>query len=141
MTDNVIPFKPADPLIWVCRCGCQSWRLQSDGQIECCNCLNISCDHHGDWITHLPEPVPTDQTTAGTLIVKAMGNAGFARNGVVRTIEQLHKDDKISLLSVYDTDGYGKHWTNIETQEDKDFCLRKLHELIAIIENTGIPND
>lgn len=142
--DNIVQFpppagsEPQEPPIWVCRCGCQSWRLQSDGAIECCNCLSVGMDHGCEWRNRLPVAEPTDKTTAGTTIITAMGDAAFARNAVFRTIEQWHKNNEALIIAAYNLEGGSKYWTGIETLEDKEFCLRKLRDLVAMIEETKV---
>lgn len=137
MTDNVIPFKPADPLIWICNCGCQSYRILSNDTFECCNCHDIKAS--GEWVKHLP-PVPSDPTRddAGTLSVTALGVPELAMRRVMKQIEDWIKSDQLAILASYSKEDGGKHWFNITDAEQKAWALRRVDELRAQLEELAV---
>lgn len=138
MTDNVIPFKQPELLIFVCSCGCQSYRIQSDCTIECCNCHDVKA--FGEWVKHLPPVLsdPPERTSAGTLIVTAHGSEELAKRRVLRDIELWMRNDELMLLSAFNKSGGGKHWFNLKTEDDKEFLLNRLAEMYAQVKETAL---
>lgn len=138
MTDNVIPFKPADPLIFVCGCGCQSFRIQSNDTFECCNCHDVKAS--GEWVKHLPDVPnePPERDSGGTLAVTAIGNKEFAMRRVIRQIEDWAKSEELAALSAFTKDGSGKHWFDVETEEQKQWILRRINDIHTQLEELAI---
>lgn len=63
--DNVVSFPPAEDkrLLWVCLCGCTTFRLFSDGHAECASCEDIANGEPDGWRERLPR-VPADPELA-----------------------------------------------------------------------------
>ena len=61
MSDNVVKFErprdiPESDIVWRCECGCRSFLIRADGEVECCACEGIaSLPDAGDWRRALPE--------------------------------------------------------------------------------------
>lgn len=143
MNDNVVPFKPTasaeeEQFVWICGCGCQSFRLLSDGAIECCQCEN-QCNAHSEWRRDLPDPPDeVERDTSGTIIHTALGVPELARRRVLKTLDEWARDDELLMVAAYHKDGTGKHWLGIETQEDKDEVLDKLLDLIQDVRSSAV---
>ena len=52
MTDNVIPLKPAEPMVLVCGCGCRSFEVNDDETINCSACGDPASENAG-WIKRI----------------------------------------------------------------------------------------
>ena len=55
---SIVNFPPRPPAadnaaIWVCKCGCSSFELHSDGSVECCNCSLAG--ENAEWMRRKPE--------------------------------------------------------------------------------------
>ena len=144
MTDNVIQFPKPDAIIYVCSCACQSFRIYATGVIECANCGEAHTRHAdgtpvGEWVKQLPDvPAATDRTDAGTISVNAVGSVDFARASVVRKVTEWAKSETLALIIGYHNDGTGSHWTDITTEDQKQWVLRKLRELTAHVEKLKV---
>jgi len=56
MTDNVIPLRQPEPTIWVCNCGCATFKVYSDQSIVCAQCAARGPD--GEWVIEPPPVAP-----------------------------------------------------------------------------------
>lgn len=141
MTDNVVEFPKSDKVIYVCNCGCQSFRLYPSAAVECANCGSPHAVPNavGEWVKQLPELPPTiTGTDGGTMSIKALGSVDFARAMVLRTLNDWAKAGKLGMIAGYHHDGTGKIWTDVTTQSQKDWVLRRLRELADHIEQTKV---
>lgn len=141
MTGNVVQFPPPDQLIYVCDCGCQSFRLYPSAAVECANCglSHTVPDAVGEWLKQLPDlPETITRTDAGTITVKALRTPDFARAQVLRDLNDWAKSGELELIVGYRTDGNGKNWSNVQTQDQKEWVLRKLRQLTAHIEQSKV---
>lgn len=145
MTDNVVKFPKPDQIIYKCHCGCTSFFIHLDGKIECCNCLTDHANHDatpGEWVKQLPpEPDVIEKTDAGAIKSSALGNVDFARSSVLRTVQDWAKDGVLQILIGYQEDGRGKHWLNIANQQEKEWCVRRITELLEHLKQTEIIDD
>ncbi|TPM89854.1 hypothetical protein [Mesorhizobium sp. B2-1-3A] len=51
---NVISFTKPEPCIWVCDCGCSTFKVYGDQHLECAQC-GVTASAEGEWVR---EPVP-----------------------------------------------------------------------------------
>lgn len=132
-------MKSAESIVWVCSCGCKSFFLHEGGDIECANC-NVYTAHaeNGRWANVLPE-LPDEVTTddGGAINVKCVGSAEFARRRAMKRITEWSTADKLAAVFGYHHDGSGSHWTDIANEEQKQWVLRKLRELLTHLEATA----
>ncbi|QWY83119.1 hypothetical protein [Rhizobium phage RHph_X2_24] len=128
--------------VWVCRCGCNTFRYHAVHMLECANCGNRSTEQ-GEWRNSLPAPPETEptETIAGTNTVVNYGAAYFASAAIVREVTAWHKSDKLEIIYGAHADGRTRHWLNIGTVADKEHVLRKLREMVTFIEQTEVTDD
>jgi hypothetical protein len=134
---NVVQFPAASPLVYVCSCGCQSFRIYASGMIECANCGEDHQRHAdgtpvGGWVKTLPDTpdvAAIERDEGGTIVVKATGAADFASASVLQKLTKWTKRGSIAALFGFDNDGSGSHWTDVCTEDQKQWVLRKLREL------------
>lgn len=130
MSDNIVEFPKSSDVIFVCSCGCQSFRIEASGAIECCHCGDYPTnytDNAGRWVRRLPETKEAVQESeAETISVTAIGSVEFARASTLRKIERWANDETLTMVTGYRADGTGTHWFNINDSADKERCLKKL---------------
>lgn len=113
---EVIKFpgtEPEDQLVWVCRCGCQSFILYADGRTECCNCEKISNDiDDAGWFRDKP-PAPDDPPELpkeGVTNVVRIGGSMEALDRVIGRIEE----NRTAFVIVCQKDGVASTWKSDE---------------------------
>lgn len=124
-------------------CDCRSFELLSNGTIACANCqfdVQGSYQEVAAWRRCLPEvpkgdprDVPDD---SNTVKVTALGHVEFARRSVMKHIEKWNKDGDLAAIFAYHRDGSGKHWSAAETEDQRDWVVRKMLEIIEHLKAT-----
>ncbi len=128
-----------DPLAWVCSCGCQSFRLLSNGIAECCNCENsIGPNGPNEWRNILPPEKPTNKTDANTIIIKYVGSDEFAQKKVLQNINKWIKNKEIAFIFAYKIDGSGTHWLYMTNKEEKNWIINKIKGLLYTIRKANV---
>jgi len=56
---DVVSFPRRQPLIWICECGCSTFKVFDDQHIECAQC-KATASAIGEWVK---EPVPANPAT------------------------------------------------------------------------------
>lgn len=117
--------KQPEPMIWVCGCGCSTFELLSDGAAKCALCQEAIND--GGWL------VPaTDKEWDGDDPVRDVSGNGepdFAR----RVTSKRVLEDDVVLVVVVKQDGTVSTWTDIETEEQREWAKRQLDRVPAIL--------
>jgi hypothetical protein len=111
---EVVGFKrPADEsrLVWVCNCGCTTFRLFADGHAECAGCETTANGEPEDWRERLPAtPAEPLQVEPDGFAVKDIGDADvFLKRqakdaGRIASVVILHDDALISSWQRSDAD-------------------------------------
>jgi hypothetical protein len=130
---NVVDLPKRERLIWTCgHCGCSTFYLYNDQTCECAGCENIS--DAGEWVTPIEsKPRSPEKDNAGSLSVIAIGNVNFAKRNVLKKIAA--RSDEIALVAGWFEDGSSTSWCGAETEEQRDWAIRKLNELAGFIAN------
>lgn len=81
---------------------------------------------------------PPERDSGGTLAVTAIGNKTFAMRRVIRQVEDWAKSEELAALSAFTKDGSGKHWFDVETEEQKQWILRRIDDMRAQLEGLAI---
>lgn len=119
MSDVVkFPTKHKEPMIWVCNCGCSSFELLSDATARCALCGVIS--ENGGW--HTPD---TDLIWDGDPPMREVSGNGdpeFAKRVTAKRV----LDPGVVLAVVLKENGTISAWTNVETEEQRDWVDRQL---------------
>jgi len=131
-----------EDLVFVCNCSCQSFYIKDD-HTECTNCGNVpSEDEMGaEWRRVLP-PLPDDPSTlkddGGAVTNRLVSDAVMAKKRFMRAVNECADNDTLAMLVSYSSDGSGKHWLSIDTDEQKKWVLRKLDEIRSYVENKKV---
>lgn len=136
---NIIDFpKEEEPkLIWFCgHCNCSSFFLYNDYTVECAGCGHNS--DGGEWVRYLaPSPkAPTEKDNSTAINTIAWGSPEFSRKSVMKHVKDW--DANIAMLAVWNHDGAMKSWTDIATQEQKDWCIRHMQDLLDQIKSCNV---
>ena len=108
--EKVVQFKPKplpasnDALdegaqcIWVCNCGCSTFRLLSTGEAECAKCDCPTKNYEGGWFEQLPAPAVTPEPEPpGTVAVIGLGSADMA---IKRTLKNAQNCDPVAVITI-----------------------------------------
>lgn len=104
-----------DPMIFICRCGCSSFELRSDGTTECCNCGTVSgdADEGGKvgWLKLLPGPDRIVEMPENG--VRKVTRIGSADTALKRVLGDANVTDTIAV-AVFQADGRVRSWGSEE---------------------------
>jgi hypothetical protein len=135
--NNVVDLPKRERLIWMCgHCGCTSFYLYNDQTSECAGCGFIG--EGAEWVTPIEDgPKSPEKDNGGSVSVVAIGSPQFAK---ARTMKAIHsRSDEIALVGAWFEDGSSKSWCGAETEEQKEWTVRKLRELADHIEVKPMP--
>lgn len=128
MSAEIITLKRPEPRIWICPCGCSTFRLIEGGEAECAACDQRADHEAGGWDTH-----PADQTSPVETpfdIVQGNGSVAFAQ---ARARKRAQEPDA-TLIAVARADGTATIWTAAETPKQIKWAKRQLRKLAALID-------
>lgn len=121
-------------LVAICsECQCNTFKCFADGTVKCSYCETPLVPNHPNeenWERCIPEP-PADPSIVKE--AKSTTRSGVPDNTMSRrrTLKIINKwDGDIELVDGYHKDGTGRWWTNISTEEDREYVLRKVAEVI-----------
>jgi uncharacterized Zn finger protein (UPF0148 family) len=129
-----------DRIVFVCGCRCRSFFLYQDGNISCANCdTETFTENNARWAAETKDISPEVQgDDSGTTNVRSLGRPEIARRHTMKEINNWSSSDNLAMVIAYNVDGSGKQWLDIQTQEQKDWCIQKLEELLKIIKVTSV---
>lgn len=137
MSDNVIQFERREPdpshdrVVWRCNCGCLTFFIRADAEVECAQCGVISEDC-GSWRARSPDEhegeVPGVEPNDVT--VTDLNSPELAIRRVVRKIEHAN----LAALVVINSDGSLSAWGDAEGAAQSDWLMSRLlaaHNLLS----------
>jgi uncharacterized Zn finger protein (UPF0148 family) len=128
--NNVIPLTQPDKLILLCNeCKCPTFNLVANGTMECAYCNAVV---HPETSTKWAERVPAPTQDIGEpekVSNNVMGNATYARKRVMRELNKWADTATMVLVIGYSVDGYGHSWLDIDTEEQREWILKKIDDL------------
>lgn len=143
MSDNIVkpvfgkPTKPEEPperLIFVCQCGCRTFNMYADGNIVCSYCdgeLGPGQGSSEGWRRCLPDvPDVVEQDEGGTVNDHQLPDESLARRHIMKRINKLNEEGELALVYAYSTDGGGHGWMGFDTEEQREWTIRKMKEVI-----------
>lgn len=110
----------SEPQIWVCTCGCETFFLRADYTIECAHCGKIS--DGGVWCDKLPDEVKAEPWPRQIVVRLDTSQANLKH-----IMSKARVEDTACLL-VVQRNGLVHSWRHIETDEQRDWLLRRLDE-------------
>lgn len=129
---DVVKLNHPDHRIWVCACGCSTFCLRADGAIFCANCDADHSDGAG-WREKLGNDDAPDEIEDWADI-QGNGSVDFAKARVKR----IASNGDAKLLVVADASGALSCWGDINTNEQLDWCLRKLSDAADLLRKKPI---
>lgn len=137
MTDNVIQFGKREPapsqdrVVWRCNCGCLTFFIRADQEVECAQC-GVIAEDCGSWRARSPDE-PADEVTgveADDVTVTDLNSPAFAIRRVVKKIDHAN----LSALVVINSDGSLSAWGDAEGAEQSEWLRSRLmaaHNLLS----------
>lgn len=134
---SIINFPKPERLIFTCgHCGCSTFYLYDDETIECAGCNFKS--NGGEWVTPLQSHSKSpEKDNSGSVDMIAIGSIEFARRRVVKRIMDEQSD--LAFVAGWFEEGGMTSWSGAETEEQKDWTVRKLRELADAIALKTMP--
>lgn len=128
---NVVSLFESEPLVWVCKCGCSTFRLYEGGAVECASCGVIGPEG-GEWINEVPEPpMVARQQPIETKVISIAGNDEQALNSML-----VHADAKTMVAAIFIyTNNRVRVWGGIDDNKRIRWLARRLkdaRELLTI---------
>lgn len=96
---NIVEMPRREPLIWVCKCGCSTFKLYDSDEVECAQCGVIS-PAEAEWVK---DPTPKNPAAPAS-IERVIAVA----SSVEMTLRRLLKDDPNKLVVLIAIEGSGK---------------------------------
>ena len=123
---DVTQIGPRPDVIFVCNCGCSTWRLLQDGAIECAACDNRSTTT-GSWYTVQPEA----KEFGGEPFCDVQGNGSiqFARSRV----ERMSGDADVRMIAIARANGSVHLWSDAETKKQVKWTVRRFKEAADLL--------
>jgi hypothetical protein len=152
MSDNIVTFrgkteKPKEPeerLIYVCSCGCRTFNLYADGNIVCSYCDGELGPGAGDpegWRRCLQPPPPVvEKDDGGTLNEHQLPDSTLARRSVMKKINQWADSGNLVMVYAYHENGAGSGWMDISSDEQKEWMLDKLQDVVKFVTDWKVTN-
>lgn len=137
MSDNIIPFSrpPAaedanDRVVWRCNCGCLTFFVRADQEIECAQCGSIAADC-GEWRAREPEQPAADVPPVGAddVTVTDLGAAEHAIRRVMKKIDHAN----IAGLIVINSDGSLSAWGSVETPAESRWMRSRVSAALKLM--------
>ena len=129
---NIVDFpKPdSEDVVWQCGCGCLSFWLREDGELQCVQCDAIVQADVGDWRVRLPElPEIIEETRPNAVKVTDLNESSAALSRVLS-----HADvDHTAIVLVIQKDGGLSTWGSIKTLEEADWMARRLEQAANMV--------
>lgn len=112
--------------IFVCQCGCSTWRLLNDATVECAACENRSMSAAA-WYEEKPKAPEFD----GEPFVDIQGNGSveFARS----RLQRMAADPDLSLIVLVRENGTIHMWSNAETKKRIKWTVQRLKQAADLL--------
>lgn len=125
---SIVEFPARSVRIWVCDCGCSTFRVREDGEIECAACNVVSAsDIPGAWFDARKGAADRDGET--TEIVQGNGSVEFVR----ARLKRLAASDDAALIAVALRDGRVSLWAGAETDDEVKWSKERLEQCIEML--------
>lgn len=123
MTDNVISLRKPPVMHWRCDCGCFSFSVRVDGELECANCYSL-VNGVGSWRKpgNFDPDAPELQAEPDDVRVVDMNETRSALRRITRRAEQIEP----AFVVVGWDDGALSTWGNISDGEQAEWLDRRL---------------
>lgn len=144
--DKIVPFRrpakePEQKLILYCNnCDCRTFEINVDTTIECANCGEVCEVITTDWTFRPPVAPPPEAVNRdrGYNTVTRFLDPDAAILGVLAEINRWRETDTLEFVVAYNKSGLGRTWSRLLTQDDKDYILTKLKEVVEHVERAAV---
>lgn len=127
---NVVSLHNREPLVWVCRCGCSTFKLYEGGVSECANCNKQSADG-GEWVNELPEPEgPVRDVLPDTKIISLTdASPAAALRGMLNRVDA----DALTALIAIESNGRVRTWGGVDTEDRREWLDERLEDARGLL--------
>lgn len=143
MTDNITLFPgtksndtPLDKIMLICgNCRCETFHLLANGTMACAYCdTPVSADSENAWRERMPEFDEAGMENVDPPVHnKFLGSAEFARKRVMRDLNHWSDTGTTALVIGYNVDGMGQSWVDIDTEQQREWVMEKIGQLLAYV--------
>lgn len=126
-----LPRRDADRIVWRCDCGCMTFFVRADDELECAQCSVLTRGETGEWRKNLPDvPAKVDETETGDVKVTDLNSASAAIKRVLRKADP----DKMFALVVVNRDGSLSVWGgDLVTDDQREWFDRQMASAKALL--------
>jgi len=133
--------------IYLCgNCDCRTFNLLASGTIICSSCdTPVKTEDRNDerWrqVIKTMEPQNPETITesdSGTLNVNMYADASLARRGTLKRIAQWEEGKELVMVGAYAVDGAGRHWFDVVTEDQRQWVLARLADLMAHVNSMKV---
>lgn len=154
--DNIVTFggnnSKATPkedetqFVAVClECRCRTFNCFADGTIKCSFCdtpLHVGNHNDEQWRRVIPG-LPADTSniedeSSRTVTKNDMPDASMARRRTIKSLSDWSTSGHLCFVGGYNLSGEGRYWLDINTEEQRQWVLEKLAEMIHFVSDADI---
>lgn len=96
--------KDEDIIIWVCNCGCSSFRILGDGGLECANCDQPAIGMPGQWHIQTPKPPEAGENlpdiTGKVRVIEYNDGSEFGYRSIMKQAEEWRSIGQLSAVII-----------------------------------------
>lgn len=141
---NVTEFPHPDrnKLMLLCDCGCETFNLIANGNMECAYCDKVVDEKSDRWIERMPVPTHASPVEDSDDFVRNsyLRTSTFARKKIAKNISHWSDTNQVAMMLGYNNDGRGHLWVDIETEEQREWVMRKLMSLHEYVSTKALLN-
>jgi hypothetical protein len=130
---DVVQLRPKD-MTWACTCGCVTFKVFTDGRLECAACESRDMPGHGEWIEILPDPPAEPRQTKGdqiNIINMQDQSAAAALAGMMRRAKN-YPEEMTALIVIHENSKVTT-WGGIQHQVQVRWLRNRLKEAFELL--------
>ncbi|MGI3168410.1 hypothetical protein ACRARG_04610 [Pseudooceanicola sp. C21-150M6] len=128
MTDNIVDISP-QRRVWVCNCGCSSFRLFSDGVAECCHCCSPVSGATDGWQSETKDAGVRGNASPEKTSIEFNSNADFALYHIRKRVSA----DDVALIIVAAEDSRTSIWAQAQNMAQKKWTEDRIADAVGLL--------
>lgn len=121
---NVVSIHKREPLVWVCNCGCTTFKLYEGGMTECASC-GIEGAEGGEWVHELPEPPMVAKERLPD--TKVLSFADSPASALRTFLSRADAETMVAAIFIH-TNGRVRTWGGVDTKDRVRWLQRRLKD-------------